>query len=141
VNNDRKRQPLSYGERQPLKPFAEISPLFSASAADLTLRMPPSSLAAPVSASYRLSPKPSEMPYLVHWLQSGGNLDFMVLALCSCVLTVLCHQPTILPSETVSAPATTQSTEIDFAIRAALLTKFPKPIAPKLKSDDPDGFH
>ncbi len=110
-------------------------PLYSASAADLVLH--PSSKSMESNSSLRLSPKLSETPYLIHWLQSGGNLDFMVLALCSCVLTVLCHQSTVLPGEAASAPAT-QSTEVGFAIRAGLLTKFPKPTAPKLRSDDPD---
>ena len=140
MNNDRKRQPY-YGDRPAPKPFAEalpvMSPLYSATAANAVLRQPADCVEV-ISTSYRLSPKPSETPYLLHWLQSGGNLDFMVLALCSCVLTVLCHQPTILPGETASLPAATQPTEIDFALKAGLLTKLPKSTTPKLQSDDPD---
>lgn len=34
----------------------------------------------------------SDLPYLLHWLRSGKNLDFCLLALCSCILTLLCHQ-------------------------------------------------
>ena len=137
MNNDRKKQP-NYGDRQALRPFVERSPVMlpirSASAANLVLH-PSSKLME--SLSYKSPPQPSEMPYLIHWLQSGGNLDFMVLALCSCVLTVLCHQSTVLPREATSTPAT-QSTEVGFAIRAGLLTKFPKPTAPKLRSNDSD---
>jgi len=117
-----------------------MSPLFSASAADAVLRQPTDSVEL-ISTSYRLSPQPSETPYLLHWLQSGGNLDFMVLALCSCVLTVLCHQPTVSPSKTASIPAAPQPTEIDFALKAGLLTKLPQPTTPKLQSDDPDEFN
>ncbi|MBW4658397.1 MAG: hypothetical protein KME15_06965 [Drouetiella hepatica Uher 2000/2452] len=137
MNNDRKRQP-HYGDRQALQPFMDdlpvMSPLSFAPAA-LVLN-PPSNDTEP--SSYRLSPKTSEMPYLIHWLQSGGNLDFMVLALCSCVLTVLCHQPTVLPGEATSTPSSSQSTQVNFAIKAGLLTKLPKQTTPKLRSDDPD---
>jgi hypothetical protein len=68
---------------------------------------------------------------LVHWLQSGGNLDFCVLALCSCVLTVLCHQTALSVSPIAAATGATstpamQPAQIDFALKAGLFTTSPK---------------
>lgn len=81
---------------------------------------------SPIASSH--SP---ETPYLVQWLQSGGNLDFVVLALCSCVLTVFCHQTTVLsPVPTAENSATpafaVQPATVDFAIKAGLFTTSPK---------------
>jgi hypothetical protein len=57
------------------------------------------------------------------WLKSGRNLDFCLLAFCSCLLTLLCHQA---PAH-VSAGSTARSPfpttlNIDFAIKAGLFT-------------------
>jgi hypothetical protein len=68
-------------------------------------------------------------PYWVHWIQSGSNLDFCVLALCSCVLSVLCHQTTVLsPLSTTARTAAppVQPIQVDFAIKAGLFTTSPK---------------
>ena len=87
---------------------------------------------APAMYSYRTaSTSAAQSPYLVHWLQSGGNLDFCVLALCSCVLTVLCHQTTLSVSPMASATGATpasavQPAQIDFALKAGLFTTSPK---------------
>jgi hypothetical protein len=67
-------------------------------------------------------PDPSELP--TAWLKSGRNLDFCLLAFCSCLLTLLCHQtPVHASSSSGSArmPVPT-STNIDFAIKAGLFT-------------------
>jgi hypothetical protein len=73
------------------------------------------------------------VPYLLHWLRSGRNLDFCLLALCSCILTLLCHQTAVLPSSasakaTPSALATSsaRSSELDFFLKAALFSTSPK---------------
>ncbi len=87
---------------------------------------------APAMYSQRTAPtSAAQSPYLVHWLQSGGNLDFCVLALCSCVLTVLCHQTTLSVSPMASATGATpasavQPAQIDFALKAGLFTTSPK---------------
>jgi hypothetical protein len=64
------------------------------------------------------------------WL-IGKNLDFCLLAVCSCVLAVLCHQTVVVPSATVSSNSVmTSSTlfpsQLDFAIKAALFTSWQK---------------
>jgi hypothetical protein len=104
--------------------------LFSAMPADRVLPEPTSAqvpLQMSLAAAHRSAPAPAA-PYLLQWLQSGGNLDFMVLALCSCVLTVLCHQP-VLPSGSGSLATSSSaapSSEIGFAIKAGLSTTFSK---------------
>jgi hypothetical protein len=58
------------------------------------------------------------------WLKSGRNLDFCLLALCSCLLTLLCqHTPSHVssPSGSVRTPVPT-TFNIDFAIKAGLFT-------------------
>jgi hypothetical protein len=102
--------------------FSAVSRHFSYGPGDLVLH--PSS--TPRSPSAEFSHK-GEIPYLVQWLQSGGNLDFCVLALCSCILTVLCHQtpvlsPTSTASQNAAPPAATQPSEVDLAIKAGLFT-------------------
>ncbi|MBI4782659.1 MAG: hypothetical protein HY785_15265 [Oscillatoriophycideae cyanobacterium NC_groundwater_1537_Pr4_S-0.65um_50_18] len=133
MNNDRKKQSLHYRDRQAPKPFAEglppMPPLFSAFPTDWVVPET-ASAQAPLQmslASAHRSSQASATPYLLRWLQSGGNLDFMVLALCSCVLTVLCHQP-VLPSGSGSLSTTSAapSSEIGFAIKAGLSTTFSK---------------
>jgi hypothetical protein len=53
-------------------------------------------------------------------------LDFVVLALCSCILTVLCHQTTVLspglPVESSAPASAVQPAAVDFAIKAGLFT-------------------
>jgi len=70
------------------------------------------------------------LPYLLLWLRSGKNLDLCLLALCSCILSLLCHQTvSSLPSSptlTVSSvPVTTPTfglSRIDLVIKAGLFT-------------------
>lgn len=84
---------------------------------------------------YYRSPQPrlnsSTLPYLLLWLRSGKNLDLCLLALCSCILSLLCHQtvsslpssPTLTgaSSAPVSSPVTGLS-RIDLVIKAGLFT-------------------
>ncbi|NJO40074.1 MAG: hypothetical protein HC769_13285 [Cyanobacteria bacterium CRU_2_1] len=63
-----------------------------------------------------------------HWLR-GKNLDYCLLAVCSCVLTLLCHQTVgVMPSHAMAngsamtSSATTNAPAIDFAIKAGLFT-------------------
>ena len=106
--------------RANLAPNLALSPMASSPELAPALRF---NRTAPTSAA--------QSPYLVHWLQSGGNLDFCVLALCSCVLTVLCHQTTLsvspMASSTGATPASAvQPAQIDFALKAGLFTTSPK---------------
>lgn len=70
------------------------------------------------------------LPYLLLWLRSGKNLDLCLLALCSCILSLLCHQtvaslpssPTLTSSSApVSSPSAGMS-KIDLMIKAGLFT-------------------
>lgn len=64
------------------------------------------------------------VPYPVQWLRTGKNLDFCLLAICSCVLTVLCHQ-TVLPSSAVSSStlsSTVLPSQIDSTVKSALFS-------------------
>ncbi len=66
------------------------------------------------------------MAYPVDWLKSGRNLDFCLLAVCSCVLSLLCHQAplhltTANPTAPTSAPSPTFSA-IDYALKTGLFT-------------------
>lgn len=60
------------------------------------------------------------------WL-SSRNLDFCLLAICSCVLAVLCHQTVVLPTGTATSNSTMTSSsvllsQLDFAFKAGLFT-------------------
>lgn len=67
---------------------------------------------------------------LMDWFGSNRNLDICSLAVCSCVLTVLCHQvPVALSSSAVvtgmTAPVTrpiANLSEIDLTLKAGLFT-------------------
>lgn len=66
-------------------------------------------------------------PTVTHWLGSGKNLDFCMLAVCSCVLAILCHQTVHLPISTSSASQLATSSrvfpsQLDFIIKAGLFT-------------------
>jgi hypothetical protein len=62
------------------------------------------------------------------WLHSTRNLDFCLLALCSCLLAVLCHQVVVIPGNSAAAgsiassAATTRSAQLDFLLKAGLFT-------------------
>lgn len=79
---------------------------------------------------YQVLYTPSALPYLLHWLRSGKNLDFCLLALCSCILSLLCHQTlSSLPSSsalTSSSMATNTAianlSNVDVVIKAGLFT-------------------
>lgn len=72
----------------------------------------------------------STLPYLLLWLRSGKNLDLCLLALCSCILSLLCHQTvSSLPSSPSltgnSAPVTAPTlglSKIDLVVKAGLFT-------------------
>lgn len=73
---------------------------------------------------------PATLPYLLLWLRSGKNLDLCLLALCSCILSLLCHQtvssppssPTLAGSSApISSPVAGLS-RIDLVIKAGLFT-------------------
>ncbi|MEB3211772.1 MAG: hypothetical protein VKL39_10470 [Leptolyngbyaceae bacterium] len=59
---------------------------------------------------------------------SSRTLDFCLLAICSCILSLLCHQPishSTLTSTATSAPGnapTATPVSIDFLVKAGLLT-------------------
>jgi hypothetical protein len=113
-------------------PIAKLALGSIASSSMPSSSMPSSPELAPALNFKRTAPtSAAQSPYLVHWLQSGGNLDFCVLALCSCVLTVLCHQTTLSASPMASATGATpasavQPAQIDFALKAGLFTTSPK---------------
>ncbi|MGJ3245762.1 MAG: hypothetical protein ACFE0I_06770 [Elainellaceae cyanobacterium] len=77
----------------------------------------------------RLQTQSSRLPSTL-FLPSGRNLDFCLLFLCSCLLTLLCHQISGIQSSATavrgglpasSSPLSTL-TEIDFLIKAGLQT-------------------
>ncbi|MEO1521112.1 MAG: hypothetical protein AAFU78_10075 [Cyanobacteria bacterium J06633_2] len=58
---------------------------------------------------------------------SSRTLDFCLLAICSCALSLLCHQPIANPVATASSsmPGSMQTAtpvSIDFLVKAGLLT-------------------
>ncbi|QYO62900.1 hypothetical protein [Leptolyngbya sp. 7M] len=91
---------------------------------------PASALAKPVLAKTsqlsQLPPSPSAVA--LQWLASGKNLDFCLLAFCSCVLAILCHQtvhlPTSLsaPSSQLAASSRVLPADLDFTVKAGLFT-------------------
>ena len=114
------RQPLGDRVLRP-RPFTAAPAARLALSHDLT----------PAMQFKRPAQNAAQSPYLVHWLQSGGNLDFCVLALCSCVLSVLCHQTAVPSSPMASATGTAptsavQPAQIAFALKAGLFTTSPK---------------
>jgi hypothetical protein len=60
------------------------------------------------------------------WL--SHNLDFCLLAFCSCVLAVLCHQSVVLPSAQANSGAQMATSsrvlpsQLDFLLKAGLFT-------------------
>ena len=60
----------------------------------------------------------------VAWFQSTRNLDLCLLAVCSCVLAVLCHQSIVPPAASGGATASvsTKPAQIDLLIKSALFT-------------------
>jgi hypothetical protein len=68
--------------------------------------------------------------YPGEWLKSGRNLDFCLLAVCSCVLTLLCHQTSVSTSSTGTIRTTPTTANIDFTLKAGLFTSS--------KSEDPE---
>jgi hypothetical protein len=68
--------------------------------------------------------------YPGEWLKSGRNLDLCLLAVCSCVLTLLCHQTTVSTSSTGTIRTAPTTASIDFTLKAGLFTSS--------KSEDPD---
>jgi hypothetical protein len=114
-------KPTQSGYGSPMqaeKRFSAIPSAFEPRAAELVLQP----LAHPPMASTQL--------YLVQWLRSGRNLDFCLLAICSCILTLLCHHaPTSLPSSStpggsVNSTPIANLSRIDLTIKAGLFTRF-----------------
>lgn len=70
------------------------------------------------------------LPYLLLWFRSGKNLDLCLLALCSCILSLLCHQtvsslpssPTLTGNSTPITSPVAGLSRIDLAIKAGLFT-------------------
>ena len=99
----------------------------------LQLRRAGSLAVKPASASMLITSmhplQPSSTPSVaVQWLTSGKNLDFCLLAFCSCVLAILCHQ-TVHLSPSPSAPASQLAAssrvlpaDLDFTVKAGLFT-------------------
>ncbi|MGF1535740.1 MAG: hypothetical protein ACFB4J_04505 [Elainellaceae cyanobacterium] len=52
---------------------------------------------------------------------TGRPLDFCLLALCSCLLSVMCHQTGSVASQSPTASTTTPP-QIDFVVKAGLAT-------------------
>lgn len=61
------------------------------------------------------------------WVR-GKNLDFCLLAFCSCVLAILCHQAVHLPASqsasasTLAASSRVMPSQLDFMVKAGLFT-------------------
>ncbi len=64
------------------------------------------------------------------WMQSSRNLDFCLLAICSCLLAVLCHQTVYLPNSSSTASAASGSamssrvppSQLDYLFKVGLFT-------------------
>ncbi len=80
----------------------------------------PTAIAVPITAA-----TPASFPH--PWL-SGRNLDLCLLAVCSCVLAVLCHQTMPLSiNSNISTPSalstsSTSPNQLDFTVKAGLFT-------------------
>jgi hypothetical protein len=65
-----------------------------------------------------------------HWLLSSKHLDLMLLAFCSCLLTVLCHPTMNLTQTATAASSAMQSSssgstsQINFYVKSALMSSF-----------------
>jgi hypothetical protein len=98
----------------------------------LQAKQKPVALANPSSASSALVKDPYPYPpaaplsIATQWLGFGRNLDFCLLAVCSCILAILCHQTLPLPSSTSVASQLTTSrvfpSQLDFIVKAGLFT-------------------
>jgi hypothetical protein len=117
----RRMKPTQLGYKSPIQPtdrFAVMPSTFGPRPDELVLSRP---LTHPPTASTTL--------YLAQWLRSGRNLDFCLLAICSCILTLLCHHtPTSLPSASssggsVNATPIANLSRLDFTIKAGLFTR------------------
>jgi hypothetical protein len=70
------------------------------------------------------------LTYPAAWLKSGKNLDLCLLAVCSCVLTLLCHQTSVNTASSGAIRTAPTTASIDFAVKAGLFTTS--------KSEDPE---
>ncbi|WP_416674341.1 hypothetical protein [Egbenema bharatensis] len=114
-------KPTQSGYGSPIQPeprFSAIPSAFEPRAAELVPQPP----AHPSGAATQL--------YLIQWLRSGRNLDFCLLAICSCILTLLCHHaPTSLHTSStlggsVNSTPIANLSRIDFTIKAGLFSRF-----------------
>lgn len=74
------------------------------------------------------------------WM-SGRNIDLCLLAVCSCVLSLMCHQGVGVVSATSASStgmntASTTPAQVDFLVKAGLLTSGRQELEIK-ESDDP----
>lgn len=89
------------------------------------LRVAPSS--APL-AKYRAIAPAAAPDASVSWWRSSRNLDLCLLAVCSCLLSLLCHQALgalTLPSASASSLSPSRNTtlaQMDFLIKAGLVS-------------------
>jgi hypothetical protein len=111
---------------KPKARFMAVPSAFELRSAHLALAQQP---AAPVASS--------TSPYLLQWLRSGKNLDFCLLAICSCILTLLCHHTSVLPSSSAPSASTApiaNFSSLDFTIKAGLFTRLTESDEPEVES-------
>jgi hypothetical protein len=100
---------------KPKERFMAVPSAFEPRSVNLAVAQPTASVAS------------SGVPYLLQWLRSGKNLDFCLLAICSCILTILCHHTSVLPSSSTPTSASTAPianfSSLDFTIKAGLFTR------------------
>lgn len=78
-------------------------------------------------APYAVSSAQAIVPPSMQWVR-GRNLDFCLLAFCSCVLAILCHQAVHLPSSQSASTSTLTTSsrvfpsQLDFLLKAGLFT-------------------
>lgn len=105
-------------------------PLQQSNSGSIALEQPSARLTLRQGQLPQPHPISSTLPYLLLWLRSGKNLDLCLLALCSCILSLLCHQtvssppssPTLTSSSApISSPMSGLS-RIDLVIKAGLFT-------------------
>lgn len=71
---------------------------------------------------------PQSSPPVLGWLYSTRNLDFCLLALCSCLMAILCHQVVVIPGSSTAAgsmassASMSRSAQLNFLFKAGLFT-------------------
>jgi hypothetical protein len=62
------------------------------------------------------------LTYPTAWLKSGRNLDLCLLAVCSFVLTLLCHQTSVSNNSSGTVRTAPSTANIYFTLKAGLFT-------------------